>query len=149
MIGKRINFKWLTVGFLMLVMVFAMAQEVFAVEGSLTISDRELVERLTRLEEGQKGLERGLNKRIDDLKSDLGGRIDDLRGLVLWGFGVLFAGMFTLIGFVIWDRRSALAPAIRKNKEIEERGNRMEKALKEYALKEPKLAEVLKSLGMW
>ena len=90
-----------------------------------------------------------LHKRIDDLKSDLGGRIDDLRGLVLWGFGVLFAGMFTLIGFVIWDRRSALAPAIRKNKEIEERGNRMEKALKEYALKEPKLAEVLKSLGMW
>ncbi len=41
-------------------------------------------------------------------------RIDDVINIMLWGFGVLFAGMMSLIGFVIWDRRSALAPAIRK-----------------------------------
>ena len=41
-------------------------------------------------------------------------RIYDVINIMLWGFGVLFAGMMSLIGFVIWDRRSALAPAIRK-----------------------------------
>jgi len=32
-----------------------------------------------------------------------------------------FAGIFALIGFVLWDRMTALAPAIRKNRELEER----------------------------
>lgn len=40
---------------------------------------------------------------------------------MFWGFGILFAGMFTLVVFVLWDRRTALSPAIRKNKELEER----------------------------
>ena len=64
------------------------------------ISDREIIERLTRLEEGQKalnkriddvskridGLEQSLNKRIDDVNKRIDGlerslnkRIDDLR----------------------------------------------------------------------
>jgi len=30
-----------------------------------------------------------------------------------------FGGMGILIGFVIWDRRTVLAPAIKKNKELE------------------------------
>jgi len=54
--------------------------------------------------------------------------------------------MGILIGFVIWDRRTALAPAIKKNKELEERGDLLERALKEFAKVEPKLAEILKSL---
>ncbi|MCL5277293.1 MAG: hypothetical protein M1517_05925 [Deltaproteobacteria bacterium] len=67
---------------------------------------------------------------------------------MLWGFGILFAGMFTLIGFVIWDRRTALAPAIRKNKELEEKEELFKKALKEYSKTEPKLADILKSLHL-
>ncbi len=45
-----------------------------AVQVAPRITDREIVERLTRLEEGQKAL----NKRIDDLDKRLTGRIDDL-----------------------------------------------------------------------
>lgn len=88
----------------------------------IEISSREIIERLARLEEGQKNLNQ---------------RIDDLRQLILWGFGITFAGMFTLIGFVIWDRRTALAPAVN-------RMDRLEAALKEYAAKSPELAEALK-----
>ena len=80
-----------------------------------TIAGRELIERLARLEEGQKRLDQridALSQRIDDLQKNLGERIDELRQFMLWGFGVTFAGMFTLIGFVIWDRRTALNPAI-------------------------------------
>jgi hypothetical protein len=41
-----------------------------------------------------------------------------------------------------------LAPAISKNRGLEERGKRLEKALKEYARQEPKLTEILRSFGL-
>ncbi len=75
-------------------------------------------------------------------------RIDDVINIMLWGFGVLFAGMMSLIGFVIWDRRSALAPAIRKTKELEEREEKIEKALKKLAEKNPEVKEALKEAGI-
>ena len=92
-----------------------------------------------------------INDRIDDVNNrigDVNNRIDDMSNLMLWGFGVLFAGMFALVGFVIWDRRTALSPAIKKNKELEERQERMEKALKEFAIEEPRLADILKQRGL-
>ena len=101
-----------------------------AAEVSFTQEDRD---RLIRLEIKQDEGFKATNQRIDDL-----------RDLVY----IVIGGMLGLIGFVLWDRRSALAPAIRKNKELEEREDRLEKILKEYALKEPKLAEVLKSVGL-
>ena len=97
---------------LLLVFVF-MVGFVLAKKVPFTLEDRE---RIIRLEEGQKAIIQRIedtNKRIDDMNR----RIDDVISIMLWDFGVLFAGMMTLIGFVIWDRRTALAPAIRKAKE--------------------------------
>jgi len=88
----------------------------------MTITDREIIERLTRLEEGQKYLQN-----------------------LMW---VLLAGMFVLIGFVIWDRRTALSPVIKRTKEIERENDKVIEVLKEYAKAEPKLASILKSFGM-
>ncbi len=56
-------------------------------------------DRLIRVEEGQKSLQK---------------QIDDQRGLLLWGFGIIFSMIAILIGFVMWDRRTALEPAIKK-----------------------------------
>ena len=130
------NIKWLIVLTVVLIVSFT-AVNAFAKNVSFTQEDRD---RLIRVEEGLKAV----NQRIDDTNK----RIDELRDFMLWSFGILFAGMMTLIGFVLWDRRTALAPAIRKNKELEEREERLEKALREYAKKEPGLAEVLKNLGL-
>ena len=130
----------------------------FAAEGSLSLSDKEIIEKLARLEEGQKGLNKridGVNKRIDDVRNELKGDIEglrdelkgdiaDLKSLVY----VILAGIIALIGFVIWDRRTALSPVISKTKELEERDDLTLRILKEYALKEPKMAEVLKSLKL-
>ncbi|HHT9138016.1 MAG TPA: hypothetical protein ACFYEK_12355, partial [Candidatus Wunengus sp. YC60] len=62
-----------------------------------------------------------VDKLIDDLRSEVQNvrsEIKDLRselqGFMLWSFGIVFAGIFALIGFVLWNRRTALAPAIRK-----------------------------------
>ena len=97
-----------------------------------------LEKRIIRLEEGQKAL----NKRVDDTNK----RIDDLQNYMLTGFAILFAGMFTLIGFVIWDRRTAISPVQNKVRELEEEVFQLKKFLREYAQKEPKFAEVFKSL---
>ena len=112
----------------------------YGVEPAARITDREIIEALADLRAGQKALE----KRMDGIEK----RIDFLQEILLAGFSTLLIGMMTLIGFVLWDRRTALAPAIRKNRELEERGKRLEKALKEYARQEPKLTEILRSFGL-
>ncbi|MBI5186971.1 MAG: hypothetical protein HZA01_14770 [Nitrospinae bacterium] len=147
--------------------LFSISKDVSAVEPVPTpahqgfnreISDREIIEgfayirgdikelkmEIKRLDDGQKAL----REQTADLKDFTSKQISDLKDFMLWGFGVLFAGMFTLIGFVLWDRRTALAPAIKKNRELEEREERVEKALKEYAYKEPRLAEILRGAGI-
>jgi len=75
-----------------------------AVEQAPRISDREIVERLTRLEEGQKSLERridsldkGLNNRIDDLRSEMNSRFDTLE----WMFGLFITITLIILGFVL------------------------------------------------
>ena len=143
---------------LFLLIVVGLSTFTFAAQENLSLSEKEIIEKLARLEEGQKGL----NKRIDDLRSELkgdiegfrnelkgdigelGNRIDDLRSLIY----VVLAGIISLIGFVIWDRRTALSPVISKTKELEERDDLTVRVLKEYARREPKMAEVLKSLGI-
>ena len=82
-----------------------------AFEEAPRITDREIIERLTRLEEGQ----RALNQRFEDFST----RLTELRQLMLWGFGLSFAGMFALISLVIWDRRTTLAPALKRIEALE------------------------------
>ena len=161
--GKRIMQRWITV--LMFVGLILMPDtQASAVERErgISISGREIVERLTRLEEGQKRLsarfdtiniridtvEKNLNTRIDSMEKVIQNQIDNLRDLMLVGFAVLLAGMFSLIGFVIWDRRSAISPVITRTREMEEKEALLFKAMKEFALKEPKMAEVLKTMGL-
>ena len=64
-----------------------------AVERAPRISDREIVERLTRLEEGQKSLERGL----DDLRSEMNSRFDTMQ----WMFGLFIMIALVTLGFVL------------------------------------------------
>ena len=65
-----------------------------AAEKAPRITDREIVERLTRLEEGQKAI----GKRIDDLRAEMNGRIDDLRAEMNGRIGDLGAEMNGRIG---------------------------------------------------
>ncbi len=110
-----------------------------------TQDDRDRLIRLeTKIEEGLKGT----NQRIEDLKKELKGDISDLKTFMLWGFGILFGGMGILIGFVIWDRRTALSPAIKKYKELEEREEKLERVFKELSTKDQNIAEALRHVGL-
>jgi len=132
---------------LFLIIIFFMNAPVFAVKGTITVTDKEIIERLTRLEEGLKRLEEGLvrlEERQRGLEQSLNKRIDDLRNLIY----VVLAGIFALVGFVIWDRRSAISPVIKQTRDIEEEERKILKVLREYSRKEPKFAEVMKSVGL-
>jgi len=129
--------------------LFLSGQSVWAKDVPYTLEDRDRLIRVeTKIEQIDKRFEQ-IDKRfeqIDKRFEQIDRRIERLETTMMGGFGLLFTTMIGLVGFVLWDRRTALSPAIRKNKELEERGDKIEKALKEYAYKEPKLAEILR---MW
>gem|GEM_PF-1362460 len=100
----RILFLIIILGILLSTINFSYAKEI-----SFTQDDRDRLIRLeTKVEEGTKSLE----KQMVEGQNSLQRQIDDLKTFMLWGFGILFGGMGLLIGFVIWDRRTALAPAV-------------------------------------
>jgi len=84
---------------------------VIAVERAPRISDREIVERLTRLEEGQKNIEMrfddlrsemnsrfdDINRRFDDLRSEMNSRFDTIQ----WMFGLFITITLVILGFVL------------------------------------------------
>jgi len=96
-----------TVSFIILLCVTAG----LAIEVAPRISDREIVERLSRLEEGQKKLEsrlddlrsemnsrfESMDKRFDDLRSEMNSRFD----LLTWIFGLFITISLLILGFVI------------------------------------------------
>lgn len=103
--------------------------------------------RIVKLEEGQKALDR----RIDSINESLSTRIEDtnrriegFKGLIY----VMLGGIVALIGFILWDRRTALLPVIKRVKSIEEEKDLTLRALREYARTDPKMAEILRSLGL-
>ena len=120
--------------FVIIALFFVLLLPQYATGGDFTQEDRDrLISLDVRVEQGQKSLQNQIN---------------NLQTFLLWGFGILFGGMGVLIGFVIWDRRTALEPVARKSRELEEKEEKVVKALKEYSKFEPKLAEVLKTLNL-
>ena len=98
-----------------------------AVEVAPRLTDREIIERLTRMEEGLKGVENSLRaeiranaEAIKQLRADLNTQFDRLIRLML-GILAAFATMVTAtIGFALWDRRTMIRPFETKVREIEE-----------------------------
>jgi hypothetical protein len=73
-----------------------------AVEIVPRISDREIVESLAELKAGQKALEARIEQRFEAIHQQL----DKIWALML----VMIAGIFGLIGYIVWDRKTALRP---------------------------------------
>ena len=73
-------------------------------------------------------------------------RINDLQtkfdSYFMWGFGMVLMSIFGLVGFIIYDRRTTLAP-------VEGKTERIIKVLRERAEKDPVLMEALKNTALW
>lgn len=124
----------------------------YAVESSPKISDREIIESLTRLEEGikmNKELIGTLRSDIGLLRSDIGVLRVEIIGFMKWGFGLLFSGMLILMGFILWDRKSTLKPVKDELDELERRKvDRLIAAMKKLSEDDSRIAQVLRSVGL-
>ena len=138
---------------------------VSAIETAPRISDREIIDRLTKLEEGQKHLEESLGAKIQanteaiaQLRTDIQMQIQQLRQdmnaqfdriekqfdrqfqLTLGILGAFAAIVAATIGFALWDRRTMIRPFESKVREIEEELSQNRQRLHS-------LLEALRSLG--
>lgn len=75
-------------------------------------------------------------------------QLDDLKALFYWGFGILITLFIFMMGYLIWDRRTALKPALDRSAVAEDNTKKLMNALREYAKKDSNLAEILKSHGI-
>jgi hypothetical protein len=83
-----------------------------------------------------------LNSRVDQLDKSLNGRIDDVNKrinrledtftrLFMWGFGMILIAIFGLFSFILYDRRTTIAPVRRGH-------DKLLKVLREYGLSDKK-----------
>ena len=130
-----------------IIFVFALASNGFSGD----VTNQQILEKLDKLETKINSMDVSiarLETKVEEGQKSLQKQIDEIKGFMLWIAGVLFAGMFALMGFVLWDRRTALAPAVRKMEALEKREESLERVLKEFAMKEPRLTEALKYAGI-
>ena len=75
-------------------------------------------------------------------------QLADVKTLFYWGFGILITLFVFMLGYMIWDRRTAMQPALEKSIEAEAKSTNLIWALREYSKKHADLAEILKSHGI-
>jgi len=126
------------------VLSFLLLSDAFAKDISYTLEDRDRIIRVeAKVEQMDKRFEQ-IDKRFEQID----GRIGRLEDVMLGGFGLLFTTMVGMVGFVLWDRRTALVPAIRESRELRDREERLERILKEIAVKDANVAEAIRHAGL-
>ena len=75
-------------------------------------------------------------------------QIDDIKILFYWGFGILISLLLFMFGYMIWDRRTAMQPALERSSIAEENSRTLLTMLREYSKKHADLAEILRSHGI-
>jgi hypothetical protein len=125
---------------------FAQVQEV-----PFTLDDRD---RIMRTEEQLKST----NEKIESLRNEMNAKFEavDQRfetmeskfDLIYWLFGILFALILFFIGFIMWDRRTALYPIQDKTRDLDDRVVKLESLAREQARNDPAFADLLKLAGL-
>ena len=168
----------------------------FCYQKTMTLTDREIIERLTRLEEGQKAIKEEMNRRFDEMNKrfeerfeaidkrfdemnkrfedrfeemnrrfeerfdemnrrfeqrfdEMDKRITDLvhtANTMMVVFGGLVVAM---MGLVFWDRRTLIEKAKDVTVRHIETDSRLIKVLRELSKTDKRLAEVMKTFGLF
>ena len=75
-------------------------------------------------------------------------QLDDIKMLFYWGFGILITLIIFMLGYMIWDRRTALQPALERANDADAKSTNLIRALREYSKKHSDLAEILRTHGI-
>lgn len=125
---------------------FAQQQEV-----PYTLADRD---RIIRVEAGQEALRNEMNSLRNEVDSkfetievkfqSLEARIDYLFYLI----GMIFALLLFMLGYMIWDRRTALNPVRMDVDQLKRENENLKSILRTYSEKAPQLKEILRNAGI-
>lgn len=112
--------------------------------GSLRNETGSLRNEMNSLRSEMNSLRNEMNARLDSQQK----QIDDLKTLFFWGFSITITLIIFLLGYTIWDRRTALKPALTQAEEANNKARNLTTILREYARTHPDLAEILKTYGL-
>ena len=101
---------------------------VYAYETAPGISDREIIESLVELKQGQKNINQrfedmnqrfedmnqSFNQRFEDMNQSFNQRFESMQNLMLALFGSAMAFVLGMLGYIIWDRKTAQQPLKRR-----------------------------------
>jgi hypothetical protein len=113
-----------------------------------TLADRD---RFIRLEAEMGSLRNEMNSLRNEMNARLDSQqkqIDDLKTLFFWGFSITITLIIFLLGYTIWDRRTALKLALTQAEEANNKARNQTTILREYARTHPDLVEILKTYGL-
>ena len=75
-------------------------------------------------------------------------QLADIKVLFYWGFGILITLLVFILGYMIWDRRTALQPALDKAVHADTKSSNLIGSLREYSKNHADLAEILRAHGI-
>lgn len=136
-------FVFISLLFIFLHCLPALAQEQQVVV-PYTLADRDRAIRLEAKMEANDVKMEALESKMDVKFEAVNDRIDYL----FWLQGVILALILFILGYTIWDRRTALQPALDKSTEAEIKSSNLIRVLREYSKKHADLAEILRSHGI-
>ena len=142
--------------------VLVLPGPLWAVETAPALTDREIVERLTRLEAGQTAVRAEISQLREDmtrqnqhLREDMNLQFARQFRLTLALLGVFSALVAAIIGFALWDRRTMLRPLERSvtslTEDLSSNRQRLEAlvdALRTLGQRNPEVAGVLKQFNL-
>ena len=132
--------KLLILAFILLFSGILKAQEQQVVV-QYTLADRD---RAIRTEMKIEALEVKMDIKFESIQL----QINQLSTLFYWGFGIMITLFVFMMGYMIWDRRTALQPALDKATNSDVKSTTLVLALKEYSKKHADLAEILRTHGI-
>ena len=111
--NKRLKYQGFVIFFFSLLMLSVSAWPVSAYDVAPRISDREIIESLSELKQGQKNLKQSMDQRFESMDKrfeDMNQRFESMHNLILTLFASVMALVVALIGYMIWDRKTAQQP---------------------------------------
>ena len=116
-----------------------------------TLADRDRTIRLEAKMEAFDAKMEALESKMDSQESKMDVKFEAVNARIdylFWLQGVIVALIMFMLGYTIWDRRTALQPALIQASKAEENSRNLIATLREYAKKHANLAEILRSHGI-
>lgn len=130
----------------LLILLFFLATAILAKsqqqEVPFTLADRDRIIQTEVKVDAINGRIDHLDKRMDQLDKRMDRMEDTFQTYFTWGFGMVLGAIFALFGFILYDRRTTVAPVKRElDKTLE--------ALRELGKEDTKIREALKKVALW